>query len=32
LAQVGIVAMVDEATGYQEVRAREALAIRGGRW
>lgn len=25
LAQVGIVALVDEATGYQEVRAREAL-------
>lgn len=26
LARVGIIAMVDEATGYQEVRARDALA------
>jgi hypothetical protein len=26
LARVGIVALVDEATGYQEVRARDALA------
>ncbi|HEY4328651.1 MAG TPA: P63C domain-containing protein [Phycisphaerae bacterium] len=26
LAQVGIVALVDEATGYQDVRARDALA------
>jgi hypothetical protein len=26
LAQVGIIALVDEATGYQEVRARNALA------
>jgi len=27
LAQVGITALVDEATGYQDVRARDALAI-----
>lgn len=26
LAQVGIIALVDEATGYQEIRARDALA------
>lgn len=27
LAHVGIIALVDEATGYQEVRARDALAL-----
>lgn len=26
LAQVGIIALIDEATGYQEIRARDALA------
>jgi hypothetical protein len=26
LADIGIIALVDEATGYQEVRAKDALA------